>query len=342
MDVVVKQGETITDIILNNTGDIINWNAVLDANPAVTDWTQILTVGQVITIPDTVAKNLNNIRQFALYPLNNASIATVYDQIIDILNSMLFIETTAITEVTSTAAVSGGVINNPGSAVTQKGVCWSVSPSPTTAGSKTTEGAGNGVFISNLTGLLGSQLYYVRAYAVTAAGTVYGNEVSFTTEAIAVPIILTTIAQANYTANKGTLLNMAYILKVQNLSGTAYNYITTIIGSIYGQAIAADIATNGLNIYTNTTPNMSGTPVLIAGFNPAGTLFDSYTANLLTVTIPAGGIIYIIVTVDIDAAATTAHTLHVDGTDPLLLTITGAPAQQNNQTDIAALITIGV
>ena len=91
--------------------------------------------------------------------------------------------TTAVSSITQTTAVSGGTISNDGgAAITARGVCWSTSPSPTIAlSTRTTDGTGTGAFTSNLTGLLASTIYYVRAYATNSVGTGYGNEIIFNT-----------------------------------------------------------------------------------------------------------------------------------------------------------------
>jgi len=90
--------------------------------------------------------------------------------------------TTAISSITSTAAVSGGVISSDGgSNITSKGICWGTAPNPTTANSKTSDGTGTGVFTSNMTNLLPGTTYYVKAYAINSIGTGYGNELSFAT-----------------------------------------------------------------------------------------------------------------------------------------------------------------
>ncbi len=90
-------------------------------------------------------------------------------------------EASAITAATATSG--GNVTSDGGSEVTARGVCWGVAASPTTDGSKTTDGKGTGSLTSSLTGLTANTKYYVRAYAVNSAGTAYGNEVSFTTTA---------------------------------------------------------------------------------------------------------------------------------------------------------------
>jgi uncharacterized protein (TIGR02145 family) len=90
--------------------------------------------------------------------------------------------TLPIGNITNSTAISGGnITNNGGTAVTQRGIVWSTSPSPTTANNSTNDGSGTGNFTSNLTGLTANTTYYVRAYAINSAGTAYGNQVSFTT-----------------------------------------------------------------------------------------------------------------------------------------------------------------
>lgn len=90
--------------------------------------------------------------------------------------------TIPITSVTSSSAVSGGTVtDNGGADVIEKGVCWSTSQNPTIDDSHTSDGTGNGAFVSTITGLLPNTLYYVRSYATNSETTGYGNELSFTT-----------------------------------------------------------------------------------------------------------------------------------------------------------------
>lgn len=75
---------------------------------------------------------------------------------------------------------TGTVSNAGGSPVTARGLCYATTPLPTTANSVVNSGTGTGNFSANLTGLSAGTLYYVRAFASNAAGTSYGNQVSFT------------------------------------------------------------------------------------------------------------------------------------------------------------------
>jgi uncharacterized protein (TIGR02145 family) len=100
--------------------------------------------------------------------------------------------TTAAGSITLTTASSGGNITaDGGSAVTARGVCWTITASPTILNSKTTDGTGTGTFTSSLTGLLPGTVYHIRAYATNTTGTAYGIDVSFTTAAVGVPVLTT-------------------------------------------------------------------------------------------------------------------------------------------------------
>ena len=92
------------------------------------------------------------------------------------------VSTTAVTSITGIAATSGGDVTSEGSTpVTARGVCWSTAANPTVADSKTIDGAGLGVFTSNITDLAPGTLYHVRAYATNADGTSYGDDIEFST-----------------------------------------------------------------------------------------------------------------------------------------------------------------
>jgi len=95
------------------------------------------------------------------------------------------VSTAEVTSITATTAASGGnITSDGGGAITARGVCWSsTSEMPTTADSKTTDGSGPGSFTSNITGLDAGTEYYLRAYATNSAGTSYGNQRIFPTNA---------------------------------------------------------------------------------------------------------------------------------------------------------------
>jgi uncharacterized protein (TIGR02145 family) len=87
------------------------------------------------------------------------------------------VTTTAPYNVSTTGANSGGLVkSNAGASITDRGVCWSTSPNPTTADLKTSDGTGAGSFKSEINGLTANTTYYLRAYATNIAGTAYGDQ----------------------------------------------------------------------------------------------------------------------------------------------------------------------
>ena len=95
------------------------------------------------------------------------------------------VTTTAISEIKTSSAKSGGTISSTGgSDITSKGVVWSTNTLPVTSlSTKTNEGAGTASFTSSLTNLQPNTKCYFRAYAINFLGKIgYGQEGNFTTQ----------------------------------------------------------------------------------------------------------------------------------------------------------------
>ena len=139
------------------------------------DW----TIAKPTTGGDTIIVNGANVTQnFYILCVGDVNGSNIPSPTQDLPS----LTTAALTNLSTNTATSGGYVFSDGSAtVTTRGVCWSTSPNPTTAGSHTTDGTGTGTFVSNLTGLTAGTMYYVRAYATNSVGTAYGSDVSFTT-----------------------------------------------------------------------------------------------------------------------------------------------------------------
>jgi hypothetical protein len=113
---------------------------------------------------------------------------------------MITIPATLVTH--STAQSGGQVLSDGGMLVVERGLCFGTTPYPTVAGSRTSDGAGRGMFVTQLEDLCTSTTYYVRAYATNAVGTGYSTQVQFTTTNLSGPVsYVTTVlaAQADFT-----------------------------------------------------------------------------------------------------------------------------------------------
>ncbi len=115
------------------------------------------------------------------------------------------VTTATVTDVTATSATSGGnVTSDGGASVTARGVCWNISANPTISNYLSNDGSGTGSFVSSLSSLTASTLYYYRAYATNSQGTAYGEEYSFSTSGNSPPAIPTATAATNIGVNSFT------------------------------------------------------------------------------------------------------------------------------------------
>ena len=95
------------------------------------------------------------------------------------------VETGEVTDTTATTATcSGKVTGDGGSAVTERGFCWSTYHTPKISDSHAPVGEGIGVFTWTLTDLQPDTIYYVCAYATNSKGTNYGEEKNFRTRSL--------------------------------------------------------------------------------------------------------------------------------------------------------------
>ena len=95
----------------------------------------------------------------------------------------VFVTTSEPMLVTAISAMGGGEVTvNDGTYIIVKGLCWAAHENPTTNDDFYQEAeSGVGSFGISMTDLNISTTYYVRAYAVTADGTTYGDQKTFTT-----------------------------------------------------------------------------------------------------------------------------------------------------------------
>ena len=221
--------------------------------------------------------------------------------------------TTAISAITLTTAVSGGnVTADGGGAVTARGVCWATTTAPTITNSLTTDGTGTGSFTSNLTLLLPSTTYYVRAYATNSVGTAYGSELSFTTNPVGVPTVTTSdvtsitlttaVAGGNVTADGGgavTARGVCWATTVNPIIGALNTttegtgtgiFTSNLTGLLPGQVYhVRAYATNGTGTAYGNDITFTTNPVLVPTLSTTDATSITLTSAVSGGTITSNG-----------------------------------------------------
>jgi uncharacterized protein (TIGR02145 family) len=204
------------------------------------------------------------------------------------------VSTTNVTNVFSTSASTGGnVTSSGGLGVNARGIAYGTSSNPTVANNTTNDGSGTGTFLTFLSGLNASTLYYARAYASNALGTSYGNQVSFTTSSPTLATVNTNsvtsigmngaVVEGNIVSNGGVAVTMrgvaygtmnnpttsnsvvtagggtgVFAISLSGLTNvTAYNVRAYAINSV-GTAYGNQISFSTISLPTVTTTTVSG------------------------------------------------------------------------------------
>jgi len=156
-------------------------------------------------------------------------------------------------DITSDSATVVGFVIAEGDGFTERGVCYSTTENPTIDNDKKayTEETPNATFHVRLSGLTYATKYYARAYATGEAGTVYGEQIEFTT----LPVVpfLSTAAITDITGNSA-------------IGG----------GEVTGSG-GADVTARGIVFGTEANPTISGDKT--ADGDGVGT-FESMLENL--------------------------------------------------------------
>ncbi|MBX2899979.1 MAG: DUF1566 domain-containing protein [Cyclobacteriaceae bacterium] len=181
---------------------------------------------------------MNTIRKFLKIEIHLILMSLIFpviscNELNEATISLPLISTEPVLSILTTSARSGGIVlDEGGSVIIARGVCWSTETAPTVElDSKTFDGSGLGSFTSNISDLSPGTTYYLRAYATNEAGTSYGNEINFVT-AIAIGSI--------YKGGK-----VAYILQPGDPG-----YVE---GEIHGLIATEGITSLGIKWYTSNT-----------------------------------------------------------------------------------------
>jgi starch-binding outer membrane protein SusE/F len=142
--------------------------------------------------------------------------------------------TTQVTSITSSAATVAGFVIASGDGFSEKGICYGIAPAPTTSQSKVlyTGADTKATFKVTLSGLDYATKYYARAYGISADGTIYGEEVNFTT----LPVVPT--------------LTTAEITSITGISAVGGGEVTISGG--------ADVTARGVCYGTSPNPTVAG------------------------------------------------------------------------------------
>lgn len=100
-----------------------------------------------------------------------------------------------VSSVTFNSAKCSFVLNDANNEiVVEQGLCWEITPKPTTINKKIAVSLGTGNFPINLTNLIPNQTYFVRPFVRLNSGvTMYGDEKKFITTAASAPKIVSTL-----------------------------------------------------------------------------------------------------------------------------------------------------
>jgi len=194
--------------------------------------------------------------------------------------------TTAATAITGNSATSGGNITADGGApVTERGIVFSTTSAPSIlTGTKVIDASiGTGSFTSNLSGLTGGTLYYVRAYATNSVGTGYGSQITFTTTVI--PPTLATVAASSISGISATSGGS------MNWNGGGYsNYQAygVAYSTVSGTATPTKVPTNSSNFAVNPAVNIAPWVTNITGLAANTTYYirsylDVYRSGWITI-----------------------------------------------------------
>ena len=154
------------------------------------------------------------------------------------------VNTTKLTGIsTNSVTCWGNVPADAGAAITARGACWSTSPNPTTANSKSTTTPGTGQFSTSVTGLIMGTKYYIRCYATNSTGTSYGSQLIFTT------LLADVCGNIYHTVTIGTQVWMA-----ENLKTSKYQD-GKIIPKVSDPSLWKNFTAGAYCSYDNSTPD---------------------------------------------------------------------------------------
>jgi uncharacterized protein (TIGR02145 family) len=286
------EGEVLSDGGSAVTAKGMAYSAI-NANPTISNSTTNNGSGTGYFLSSLSGLSPTTVYYVRAYATNN--LGTAYGNTVNFTTYGLpTVSTTNVTNVFSTSASTGGnVTSSGGLGVNARGIAYGTSSNPTVANNTTNDGSGTGTFLTFLSGLNASTLYYARAYASNALGTSYGNQVSFTTSSPTLATVNTNsvtsigmngaVVEGNIVSNGGVAVTMrgvaygtmnnpttsnsvvtagggtgVFAISLSGLTNvTAYNVRAYAINSV-GTAYGNQISFSTISLPTVTTTTVSG------------------------------------------------------------------------------------
>ena len=137
-----------------------------------------------------------------------------------------------VTDITSVSAIGKAIIDDEGgSAVIEKGICWSKKESPAIYDDNYVSTDPQNIYEGVMSYLQPNTTYYVRAYAINSFGIGYSSAISFTTQEAVIPPTVVVLAEEYYLID-GSIVE----------AGVTYNY---------GFHMASDVGLSSLSVLIN-------------------------------------------------------------------------------------------
>ncbi|HEX4875324.1 MAG TPA: hypothetical protein VFV31_01550 [Chitinophagaceae bacterium] len=253
-------------------------------------------------------------------PVNGGGIASVVNVAASGsgVNTTATVTTGAASAITQTTATAAGSIPSIGcSAVSAYGIEYSTTNNfPTGSGTQVaSSNLSGGNFSSALTGLTPATVYYYRAYATNAGGTVYGNQASFTTAA-------PTIAVSVLAPFGNVCINTTSNANSFTITGVGFTNANVNVGPLTGYTFSTSSGGTYTASLSLSQPGGAYSQTIFVKFTPV--LVQSYTGS-----IPVSG----------GGAAATSVTADGSGVNTLATVVTGAAGNiTNNSATLAGSV----